>query len=43
MEVTVTKISGSLVVQWLRVCASNAEHQGSIPGQGHAATKTQYS
>ena len=34
MEVTVTKISGSLVVQWLRVRASNAEHQGSIPGQG---------
>ena len=24
----------SLVVQWLRLCATNAGDQGSIPGQG---------
>ena len=24
----------SLVVQWLRLCASNARGEGSIPGQG---------
>ena len=27
----------SLVVQWLRLCAPNAEGPGSIPGQGTRA------
>ena len=27
-------IGTSLVVQWLRLCASNAGGAGSIPGQG---------
>ena len=45
------EIRTSLVVQWLRLCALNAEGLGSIPGQGtracmpqlkvpHAAAKT---
>ena len=25
----------SLVVQWLKLCASNAVSAGSVPGQGH--------
>ena len=41
----------SLVVQWLRLCATNADGPGSIPGQGikphmqlkitHATTKSE--
>ena len=29
-----TRTGTSLVVQWLRLCASNAEGVGLIPGQG---------
>ena len=38
-------IGTSLVAQWLRLCASNADGVGSIPGQGTKtphATKHQY-
>ena len=40
-------IGTSLVVHWVRLCASNAGGPGSIPGQGtrsrtHAATKSSH-
>ena len=33
----------SLVVQWLRLCAPNAEGLGLIPGQGTRISGTQFS